>query len=406
MFIFSSFFRKFVIYNKIKMKAQKKLGVNSICVHVGEVKDEQFKGAISPMYMSTSYAFDQVDVKRYPRYFNTPNQEALRRKIAALEHTEDALIFSSGMAAISSSLLAFLKQGDHVLIQKVIYGGTYNFIAKEFDKYGIEYSYTASDKYEDFEPLLKTNTKILYIETPSNPLLGITDIRAISDLAKRKGIITMIDNTFASPINQTPYDFGIDIIIHSATKYMGGHSDISAGVVAASKEHIELIWETAINLGGNLSDFTVWMLERSLKTLNLRVKEQTKNAQVIAEYLEGNPCIKKVHYPGLKSHPKHKIAALQMHGFGAMMSFELVDGINAMDFQNSLQFIKPSLSLAGVESTILSPAQTTHALLSDEERSERGITDGLIRFSVGIEEPEDLIADIDQALLKTNKVHL
>ena len=382
------------------MKAQKKLGVNSICVHVGEVKDEQFKGAISPMYMSTSYAFDQVDVKRYPRYFNTPNQEALRRKIAALEHTEDALIFSSGMAAISSSLLAFLKQGDHVLIQKVIYGGTYNFIAKEFDKYGIEYSYTASDKYEDFEPLLKTNTKILYIETPSNPLLGITDIRAISDLAKRKGIITMIDNTFASPINQTPYDFGIDIIIHSATKYMGGHSDISAGVVAASKEHIELIWETAINLGGNLSDFTVWMLERSLKTLNLRVKEQTKNAQVIAEYLEGNPCIKKVHYPGLKSHPKHKIAALQMHGFGAMMSFELVDGINAMDFQNSLQFIKPSLSLAGVESTILSPAQTTHALLSDEERSERGITDGLIRFSVGIEEPEDLIADIDQALFK------
>lgn len=388
------------------MKAQKKLGVNSICVHVGEVKDEQFKGAISPMYMSTSYAFDQVDVKRYPRYFNTPNQEALRRKIAALEHTEDALIFSSGMAAISSSLLAFLKQGDHVLIQKVIYGGTYNFIAKEFDKYGIEYSYTASDKYEDFEPLLKTNTKILYIETPSNPLLGITDIRAISDLAKRKGIITMIDNTFASPINQTPSDFGIDIIIHSATKYMGGHSDISAGVVAASKEHIELIWETAINLGGNLSDFTVWMLERSLKTLNLRVKEQTKNAQVIAEYLEGNPCIKKVHYPGLKSHPKHKIAALQMHGFGAMMSFELVDGINSMDFQNSLQFIKPSLSLAGVESTILSPAQTTHALLSDEERSERGITDGLIRFSVGIEEPEDLIADIDQALLKTNKVHL
>lgn len=388
------------------MKAQKKLGVNSICVHVGEVKDEQFKGAISPMYISTSYAFDQVDVKRYPRYFNTPNQEALRRKIAALEHTEDALIFSSGMAAISSSLLAFLKQGDHVLIQKVIYGGTYNFIAKEFDKYGIEYSYTASDKYEDFEPLLKTNTKILYIETPSNPLLGITDIRAISDLAKRKGIITMIDNTFASPINQTPSDFGIDIIIHSATKYMGGHSDISAGAVAASKEHIELIWETAINLGGNLSDFTVWMLERSLKTLNLRVKEQTKNAQVIAEYLEDNPCVKKVHYPGLKSHPKHKIAASQMHGFGAMMSFELLDGIDAMDFQNSLQFIKPSLSLAGLESTILSPAQTTHALLSDEERLERGITDGLIRFSVGIEEPEDLIADIDQALLKTNKVDL
>ena len=187
---------------------------------------------------------------------------------------------------------------------------------------------------------------------------------------------------------------------------MGGHSDISAGVVAASKEHIELIWETGINLGGNLSDFTVWMLERSLKTLNLRVREQTKNAQVLAEYLEANSSIKKVHYPGLKSHPKHEIAASQMHGFGAMMSFELKEGIDAMEFQNSLQFIKPSLSLAGVESTILSPAQTTHALLSEEERQSRGISDRLIRFSVGIEEPVDLIADIEQALLKTNKVDL
>lgn len=384
----------------------KKLGINSTCVHVGEVNDEQFKGAISPLYMSTSYAFDQVDVKRYPRYFNTPNQEALCRKIAALEHTEDALIFTSGMAAISTALLTFLKKGDHVLIQQVIYGGTYNLIAKEFEKYGIEYTYTDSDKFEDFEPLLRTNTKILYIETPSNPLLTITDMEAISGLAKMRGIITMIDNTFASPINQTPADFGIDIVIHSATKYMGGHSDISAGVVAASKEHIELIWETGINLGGNLSDFTVWMLERSLKTLNLRVREQTKNAQVLAEYLEANSSIKKVHYPGLKSHPKHDLAASQMHGFGAMMSFELKEGIDAMEFQNSLQFIKPSLSLAGVESTILSPAQTTHALLSEGERQSRGISDRLIRFSVGIEEPVDLIADIEQALLKTNRVEL
>jgi len=406
MFLFSGFFCKFVFHNKTKMTNSKKLGINSTCVHVGEVKDEQFKGAISPLYMSTSYAFDQVDVKRYPRYFNTPNQEALCRKIAALEHTEDALIFTSGMAAISTALLTFLKKGDHVLIQQVIYGGTYNLIAKEFEKYGIEYTYTDSDKFEDFEPLLRTNTKILYIETPSNPLLTITDMKAISGLAKKKGIITMIDNTFASPINQTPADFGIDIVIHSATKYMGGHSDISAGVVAASKEHIELIWETGINLGGNLSDFTVWMLERSLKTLNLRVREQTKNAQVLAEYLEANSSIKKVHYPGLKSHPKHEIAASQMHGFGAMMSFELKEGIDAMDFQNSLQFIKPSLSLAGVESTILSPAQTTHALLSEEERQSRGISDRLIRFSVGIEEPVDLIADIEQALLNTNKVDL
>jgi cystathionine beta-lyase len=382
------------------MKDSKELGINSICVHVGEVKDEQFKGAVSPIYVSTSYAFDQVDIKRYPRYFNTPNQEALRGKIAALEHTQDALIFGSGMAAISTAMFAFLKKGDHVLIQHVIYGGTYNFIANEFEKYGIEYSYTESDQIEDFEPLIRDNTKIIYIETPSNPLLGITDIKAVALLAKKRGIITMIDNTFASPINQNPADFGIDIVVHSATKYMGGHSDISAGAVAASKEHIELIWKTGINLGGNLSDFTVWMLERSLKTLNLRVKEQTKNAQILAEYLEEHSMINRVYYPGLKSHPQHTIAATQMHGFGAMMSFELTEGFDAMDFQNALLLIKPSMSLAGLESTVVSPSLTTHALLTEEERLERGINDRLIRFSVGIEESEDLIADFEQAIKK------
>ena len=382
------------------MKDSKELGINSICVHVGEVKDEQFKGAVSPIYVSTSYAFDQVDIKRYPRYFNTPNQEALRRKIAALEHTQDALIFGSGMAAISTAMLAFLKKGDHVLIQHVIYGGTYNFIANEFEKYGIEYSYTESDQIEDFEPLIKENTKIIYIETPSNPLLGITDIKAVALLAKKRGIITMIDNTFASPINQNPADFGIDVIVHSATKYMGGHSDISAGAVAASKEHIEKIWKIGINLGGNLSDFTVWLLERSLKTLNLRVKEQTKNAQILATYLEEHSMINRVYYPGLKSHPQHTIAVNQMHGFGAMMSFELTEGIDAMEFQNALLLIKPSMSLAGLESTVLSPSLTTHALLTEEERLERGINDRLIRFSVGIEEPKDLIADFEQAINK------
>jgi cystathionine beta-lyase len=385
------------------MKDQSKLGINTTCVHTGEVKDEQFKGAVSPIYMSTSYAFDNVDVKRYPRYYNTPNQEMLCKKIAALEHTEDALIFSSGMAAISTAMFAFLQKGDHVIIQQVIYGGTYNLIVTEFDKYGIEYSFTESDKADDFAPLIKENTKIIYIETPSNPLLGITDMKAIGAIAKENDIITMIDNTFASPINQVPVDFGIDIIIHSATKYMGGHSDISAGAIAASKEHIELIWKTAINLGGNLSDQTVWLLERSLKTLNLRVKEQTRNAQIMAEYLELNPNIDHVYYPGLKSHPQYELAKKQMKGFGAMLSFELKKGIDAMKFQNYLQLIKPSMSLAGLESTTVSPAQTTHALLNEEERSERGIADGLIRFSVGIEESEDLIADIEQAIKKVKR---
>jgi cystathionine beta-lyase len=381
----------------------KKLGINTICTHVGEVKDEQFKGAISPIYMSTSYAFDGVDVKRYPRYFNTPNQEMLCKKIAALEKTENALIFGSGMAAVSTTLLAFLNKGDHIVLQQTLYGGTYNLVVEEFNKFGIEYSFTEGLSKEDFESNIQQNTKVIYIETPSNPLLTITDMKLISELAKAKGVVTMIDNTFASPINQTPIDFGIDIVIHSATKYMGGHSDILAGAVAASNEHIEKIWNVAKNLGGSLSDLTIWMLERSLKTLNLRVKRQSKNALKMAKYLIKNKDIERVYYPGLKTHPDHALAKKQMNFFGGMLSFELKEGMDAMEFQNNLQLIKPSMSLAGVESTMLNPTKTSHALLSPEERENQGIKDGLIRFSVGIEETKDLIADIEQALQKVKQ---
>ena len=385
------------------MKNHKKLGKNTICTHVGEVKDKQFKGAISPIFMSSSYAFEGVDIKRYPRYFNTPNQEMLCKKIAALEKTEHALIFGAGIAAVSTTLLAFLNSGDHVVLQQTLYGGTYNLVVEEFKKFGIEYSFTKDLTIESFDKAIQQNTKVLYIETPSNPLLTITDMKAVSKLAKKNNIVTMIDNTFASPINQTPADFGIDIMIHSATKYMGGHSDILAGAVAASNEHIDKIWNVAKNLGGSLSDFMVWMLERSLKTLKLRVKRQSKNALKMAKYLAVNEDVFHVYYPGLKGHPDYRLAKKQMKDFGGMLSFELKDGIDAMKFQNNLKLIKPSMSLAGVESTMLSPTQTSHSLLSPEEREKQGIKDGLIRFSVGIEETKDLIADIEQALLKTKK---
>ncbi|MCK8479684.1 trans-sulfuration enzyme family protein [Psychroserpens algicola] len=386
--------------------SKQKLGINTICTHVGEIKDEQFKGAVSPIYLATSYEFDNVDVKRYPRYFNTPNQEYLAKKIAALEHTEAAMIFGSGMAAISHMFLAFLKQGDHIVVQNTLYGGTSNFIREEFHKYGIEYTFTNGYNVTDFETAIQPNTKVIHIETPSNPLLTITDIKAVADLARSKGIISTIDNTFASPVNQNPIDFGIDIVMHSATKYLGGHSDILAGAVASSQEHMDRIWNVSKNLGGSLSDMTVWMLERSMKTLALRVKAQNKNARKLAKFLDAHSEVSRVYYPGLKSHPEHKLAKAQMHDFGAMLSFELVEGIDAMAFMKQLELIKSSMSLAGVESTMLLPSETSHALLTQEQRDAVGISNRLIRFSVGIENFKDLKQDIEQAITATKVASL
>ena len=379
------------------------LGLNTICTHIGEVKDEQFKGAVSPLYMSSSYEFMDVDVKRYPRYFNTPNQEQLSKKIAALEHTEAGMIFGSGMAAISSAILTFLKAGDHIVLQNDIYGGTRYLIESQFNRYEIQYTFTEGLNSSDFEASIQDNTKVIYLETPSNPLLKLVNLEEVANIAKSRGIKTIIDNTFASPVVQTPIDFGIDIVAHSATKYLSGHSDICAGAVVASQENMNAIWDYAITMGGSLSDFTVWMLERSMKTLGVRVKAQGRNAKKIAKYLNRNESISKVFYPGLKSHPDYELAKSQMRGYGAMLSFELEEGLNAKMFLKSLKMIKPSMSLAGVESTMILPSETSHALLTEEDRIAQGITDRLIRFSVGIEEKKDIINDIEQALAIVKK---
>jgi len=373
----------------------------TLCVHEGEVRDTQFKGAISPLYMSTSYAFNDVDIKQYPRYFNTPNQRGLIKKISALEGAETGLIFSSGMAAISTALLSNLNSGDHLIIQGDLYGGTRNFVKKEFPKYNIEFSFTKDLKIPAFEEEIKKNTKGIFIETPSNPLLKILNLKEIGLLARSNNLWTMIDNTFASPVNQNPILFGIDVIIHSATKYLGGHSDICAGVVVSRKKMIDKIFQSAKNLGGNLSDYTVWLLERSMKTLYLRVNAQNNNALKLAEFLSSQDWINKVYYPGLNYHPDYEIAKIQMRGFGGMLTFDLIKDLQVKFFLNSLKVIKPSMSLAGVESTILSPKLTSHALLSDKEREEQGINDQMIRFSTGIESFEDLKNDLLQAIKKS-----
>lgn len=379
----------------------KKYKLETLCVHEGQLKDLENKGAISPLYMATAYAYDEVEVTRYPRYFNTPNQVGLAKKIAALEGAEQGIIFGSGMAAISTALLSHLRSGDHIVIQADLYGGTTNLIVEEFEKFGIEYSFSSGLLASDLEKLIQPNTKVVFIETPSNPLMKLVNLEAVAKMAKKKGIISIIDNTFASPINQNPISFGIDVVIHSATKYLGGHSDILAGAVVGSQKHIEVVFQMAKNLGGSLSDYTVWLLERSMKTLSIRVKAQNENAVELAKFLESSKSVDQVYYPGLKSHPDHELACLQMNGFGGMLSFELSRSHDLDLFQKNLHLIKPAVSLAGVESTITIPTKTSHALISSEERKAQGIKDNLIRFSVGIEHFDDLKEDIVQALIKS-----
>ena len=378
----------------------KKSGVSTKCVHSGDLIDDKFKGATSPIFPSTAYDFVDVEEDRYPRYFNTPNQKALSKKIADLENCESALLFSSGIAAIYTSLFSFIKSGDHVIFQSSIYGGTLNLVFKEFKKFNIEYSLVDSFVVNDYEKEIKNNTKIIFVESPSNPLLKIIDLNAIANLSKKYNLISIIDNTFSSPINQNPADFGIDIVLHSATKYLGGHSDILAGTLASSNYNIDKIIESSINYGGNLSEYTVWLLERSIKTLSLRVKKQNENAIKIAEYLTTLDKVKSVYYPGLKSHSDHELSKKQMKGFGGMLSFELSDLDTAILFTRKLNLVKSAMSLGGVESTLCSPSLTSHSKISKAERENLGIFDGLLRFSIGIEDSEDIIDDLNQAFEK------
>jgi|TARA_B110000977_G_scaffold75271_1_gene101585 cystathionine beta-lyase len=379
---------------------KKKNGVSTKCVHSGELIDDRFKGATSPLFPSTAYDFVDVEDDKYPRYFNTPNQKALSKKIADLENCESALLFSSGIAAIYTSLFSFIRFGDHVIFQSSIYGGTLNLVIKEFKKFNIDYSLVDSFSVKEYEKEVKNNTKIIFVESPSNPLLKVIDLKAISNLSKKHNLISIIDNTFSSPINQNPADFGIDIVLHSATKYLGGHSDILAGTLASSEAIINKIIESSINYGGNLSEYTVWLLERSIKTLSLRVNKQNENAIKIAEYLTTVDKVKAVFYPGLKSHPDYELSKKQMRGFGGMLSFELLDLDTAILFTRKLNLVKSAMSLGGVESTLCSPSLTSHSKISKNERENLGIFDGLLRFSIGIEDSEDIINDLIQAFEK------
>jgi cystathionine beta-lyase/cystathionine gamma-synthase len=371
---------------------------NTQCVHSGTYPDPRTGGINTPIFTSSSFEYLDTPENVYPRYFNTPNQKAIINKLCALENAEDGLFFSSGMAAISTAIFSLLSSGDHIVLQRDIYGGTHHFATAEFDKFGIQYT-LVSNNIAELESAIRPNTRIIYIESPSNPLLLITDMAAVSRLAKSKDILTLMDNTFATPINQNPLDFGIDIVLHSGTKYIGGHSDICCGAVVASRALIARIRESASNFGGSLNAVTCYLIERSLKTMGIRVAQQNINALAIARHLQKNQLIRKVNYPGLENHPGFEIAAGQMKGFGGMLSFELDDQrISPREFLKKLSLIKPALSLGGVETIICAPVATSHAKMSSAERAELGITGSLLRLSVGIEDVDDIIADIDQAL--------
>jgi cystathionine beta-lyase/cystathionine gamma-synthase len=368
------------------------------CVHSGTLIDDRMGGINTPIFTSSAFNYLDREQTSYPRYFNTPNQRAVVEKLCALEEAQDGVLFSSGMAAMSTAILSFAGSGDHVVLMDELYGGTHAFATDVFARLGIEFSFAATDA-DAVCRAVTSNTKVLVIESPTNPLLSVIDIQKVARFGRDHQVITIIDNTFASPMNQNPLKLGIDIVVHSGTKYIGGHSDICCGVVLTNSEKAERIRSLARSLGGSLNATTCYLLERSLKTLALRVARQSENASRIARYLDERADIKRINYPGLPGCPGHAIATSQMHAFGAMLSFELDEQVvDTARFIRGLRLIKPAVSLGGVETTICSPAVTSHSKMSAAERTRIGVTDALLRLSVGIEQVDDLLEDLSAAL--------
>jgi cystathionine beta-lyase len=370
---------------------------DTLCVHAGTHLDEGTGGVNSPIFTSTAYAYpNPANENVYPRYFNVPNQRVIARKLAALEKGEDGVVFGSGMAAISTLLFAHLKPGDHAVFQADLYGGTYHFVATELARFGVEISFARTQA--EFRAALRPNTRVLYVESPSNPLLRCVDLATIAQLGRERALLSVIDNTFASPINQTPLELGIDAVVHSGTKYLNGHSDVNAGVVVSSREVVHKVTACALSFGGLLDAHACYQLERGLKTLALRVRQQNENADRLSHFLESHPSVARVIYPGLPAHPDHAVAARQMRGFGGMLSFELRQPGQVDGMLEHFQLATPALSLGGVETLVTVPSRTSHRTMAPEERQRAGISDGLVRVSVGIEDIADLTYDFDQAL--------
>ena len=371
-------------------------------IHAGEPQP-RIEGAVGmPIFQSSTYEYTGAssyhDLK-YIRLNNTPNHRVLHAKLAALENAEAALVTASGMAAISTTLLALLDAGDHLLAQNCLYGGTHNFITDDFPALGLEVDFIDGDAPDSWEAMLRPKTRAIYVETMSNPLLQIADLEAAVAFARRHRLISIVDNTFASPVNFRPAEHGFDLSLHSCTKYMNGHDDIVAGAVIGDRTLVEKITRKLGHLGGSLDPHAAFLLHRGIKTLGVRVRQQNQNALGIARFLERHPAVARVNYPGLESHPRHERARRLFDGFGGMLSFELRAGsLTAKDLLERLELPISAPSLGGVETLITRPSTTSHSGMSAADRRRLGIGDDLIRLSVGIEAAEDLIADLDQSL--------
>lgn len=390
------------------MKSQ--LSDNSLCIHGGKQHDHAHGPLSTPIYQSSTFVFDNAAQGAarfagdeagyiYSRLGN-PTTRELELKIAALEEMEDGAATATGMGAVSASVLSFLAQGDHLIASKAVYGCTFALFSHMLPKFGIEVTFVDMEDHNAVENALKPNTKMIFAETPINPNLVVIDLAFIGNFAKRHNLISVIDNTFMTPLLQKPKHFGIDIVLHSATKYLNGHGDVVAGLVCGSKEHIETIKLTVLkDIGATISPHDAWLIIRGMKTLSVRMERHCNNAQKVAEFLAQHEKIEQVYYPGLKSHPGNKFIGTQMKAAGGVIAFELKGTLEmGAQFINATKLCTLAVSLGDAETLIQHPASMTHSPYTPEERLAAGISDGLVRISVGLEEADDIIDDLAQAL--------
>lgn len=393
------------------MEDTKNLGFNSKLIHGGGHHDE-YGAATVPIYQTSTFRFESAedgaacfagekDGYVYTRIGN-PTVAALERQVAELEHGYGAVAFASGMGAVSTVYMAYLNAGDHIISSDAVYGASRTMMEGHMSRFGVQSTYVKTENIANIEAAIRPNTKMLYIETPANPTMGITDIEACAKIAREHNLLLVVDNTFCSPYLQNPLNLGADVVLHSVTKFINGHADIVGGIVITkTAELYKQLHVMMLNLGGNMDPHQAYMVIRGLKTLGIRIDRAQESAMKVAEFLESHPKIASVAYPGLKSHPQYALAQKQMRGTGTMISFELKGGLEAgRKLMNNVKMCILAVSLGGVETLIQHPASMTHSKVSATAKAAAGITDGLVRFSVGIENVEDIIADLKQALEK------